>query len=503
MSVGYTAIQAQAEAQMRLRRRAAPQRAGAGTDWRAWLHAKFPSYTTAPFAKHHEDAWAWLWAIERGVRPPPYILILARGGAKSTTAELGVVGVAARKSRRYALYVSDTQVQADKHVQTVGGMMEKAGFERELNKYGSSKGWRRNQIRTSDGFKVDAIGLDTAARGFKIDEDRPDFIILDDLDGKHDTPATTQKKIEALTMTILPAMATDGAVLGVQNIIHGNGIFARLADGRADFLSDRILSGPHPAIRGLEYAYTDGGYIITSGSPVWEGQSIEACQGFIKTWGLLAFLTECQHEVNKAGQFFEQWSEARHTCAPFEIPRDWPIWGALDYGFVHNTAFGLFTRNEGTVYLIGEHVQNKWTVGQHAIAIKALCARLGVNLPTQIVAGHDVFSNRGDSQGKTIADQYADYGIVLEKADIDRINGAAAVMERLGNASAGQPPTFKAFTTCPRTIATIPAMAHDPRRPEDVLKVDSDADGNGGDDPYDCLRYGCMVAPRRTVSGDI
>jgi hypothetical protein len=56
-------------------------------------------------------------------------------------------------------------------------MMERAGFERELNKYGSSKGWRRNQIRTSDGFKVDAIGLDTAARGFKIDEDRPDFIV--------------------------------------------------------------------------------------------------------------------------------------------------------------------------------------------------------------------------------------------------------------------------------------------------------------------------------------
>ena len=202
--------------------------------------------------------------------------------------------------------------------------------------------------------------------------------------------------------------------------------------------------------------------------------------------------------VGAEGQFFEAWDDALHTCDPFPIPRDWPIWGAFDYGFVHNTAFGLFTRNEGRVYLIGEHIQNKATVAQHAGAIKALCARLSVALPTQIVAGHDVFSNRGDSQGVTIAEQYAAHGIALERADIDRINGAAALMERLGNAT--QPPTLQLFQTCHRTIAAIPAMVHDPRRPEDVLKVDSDAEGNGGDDAYDMLRYGCMVAAKPILS---
>ena len=196
--------------------------------------------------------------------------------------------------------------------------------------------------------------------------------------------------------------------------------------------------------------------------------------------------------VGAEGQFFEAWDDDKHTCDPFPIPRDWPVWGAFDYGFVHNTAFGVFTRNEGRVYLIGEHVQNKATVAQHAGAIKALCARLGVALPSQIVAGHDVFSNRGDSQGVTIAEQYAQHGIALERADIDRINGAAALMERLGNAT--QPPTLQLFQTCHRTIATVPAMVHDPRRPEDVLKVDSDAEGNGGDDAYDMLRYGVMLA---------
>ena len=194
--------------------------------------------------------------------------------------------------------------------------------------------------------------------------------------------------------------------------------------------------------------------------------------------------------VGAEGQFFEAWDEALHTCEPFAVGREWPIWGALDYGFVHNTAFGLFTRHEGTVYQIGEHVQNKWTVHQHADAIHALCARVGVSLPLQIVAGHDVFSNRGDSQGKTIAEQYKEYGIDLERADIDRINGWAAIMERLQ-----APVSLKLFTTCARTIATIPTLVHDPRRPEDVLKTDSDPEGNGGDDAGDMLRYGVMVQP--------
>jgi hypothetical protein len=32
-------------------------------------------------------------------------------------------------------------------------------------------------------------------------------------------------------------------------------------------------------------------------------------------------------------------------------------------------------------------------------------------------------------------------------------------------------------------------LQHDPHRPEDVLKVDMDDDGNGGDDAADALRY--------------
>jgi len=35
----------------------------------------------------------------------------------------------------------------------------------------------------------------------------------------------------------------------------------------------------------------------------------------------------------------------------------------------------------------------------------------------------------------------------------------------------------------------LPSLQHDPNRLEDVLKVDADEDGVGGDDAADCLRY--------------
>jgi hypothetical protein len=40
-------------------------------------------------------------------------------------------------------------------------------------------------------------------------------------------------------------------------------------------------------------------------------------------------------------------------------------------------------------------------------------------------------------------------------------------------------------------------MQHDPNRPEDVLKVDVDDDGVGGDDAADCFRY--LVATKSRV----
>lgn len=207
--------------------------------------------------------------------------------------------------------------------------------------------------------------------------------------------------------------------------------------------------------------------------------------------------------VGVEGQFFTAWDEARHVVDPFPIPEDWPIWAGFDYGYAHNTAFILLTAGDGVVYQIGEHVAHRWLIPQHADAIGALLDRLGIKRGRlrEIAAGQDCFIARGDADGLTIAERYAQHGIRLQPAQVARVTGAGELVSRLGNPEADPPlpPTLRIFRTCVRTIATIPAMPTDPNNPEDVLKTDADQEGRGGDDPYDALRYGLMA--RRRAAG--
>lgn len=290
-------------------------------DWQNWLRTLFGRWTSdrsgnpIPFAAHHHTMWEWCWKIRLGVKQEPLIAILPRGGAKSTTVELMVAAVAARRTRSYGLYICATQPQSDDHVQNVGALLESAEFakyypaaaNKRVNKYGYSSGWNRQRLRTASGFTLDSIGLDTAARGVKLEETRPDLIILDDIDGKLDTLETTEKKISLITTTFLPAGSTDSVVVGVQNLVIEDGVFARLANvdtitKKADFLQNRIMIGPLPAIEDAQVVVPTEGpragkYTIVGGTPVWEGQNLAKAQADIDEWGYTAWKTEAQQEV--------------------------------------------------------------------------------------------------------------------------------------------------------------------------------------------------------------
>jgi len=303
MSLAFLPIRAKAELELRQRLQNAQPVKDLG--WRDWLRVKFQPYITADFSTHHVELWEWEEAIQKGLRPRPFVAIWGRGGAKSTSAELIVVRVGERKARRYIWYVSSTQEKADKHVESIAAMLEASGAQRALNKYGASKGWRRERLRTSSGLTVDALGLDVGARGAKVEDQRPDMIILDDFDEIGESIQITLKKINIITKSILPAGSNDCAILVIQNLIHPESIASRLADGRADFLIDRVVSGPFPAIENLTYEQIDGRFVITGGIATWDGQNLEVCQTQIDTWGLSAFLQEAQHEVNKTGGLWD------------------------------------------------------------------------------------------------------------------------------------------------------------------------------------------------------
>lgn len=129
--------------------------------------------------------------------------------------------------------------------------------------------------------------------------------------------------------------------------------------------------------------------------------------------------------------------------------------------------------------------------------VGAQCSRLMVERPEMrprdpgdlkgFVAPVDVFSRQ--SEGTIIAAQCAGEGTTLRPASIDRVNGWAELLQRLGDGGAGIRAKLFIHRRCGGLIETLPMPRHDPSRPKDVLKVDSDKDGVGGYDAADPLLY--------------
>jgi len=206
-----------------------------------------------------------------------------------------------------------------------------------------------------------------------------------------------------------------------------------------------------------------------------------------------------------AGQYFTTLRREIHVVNDFDETRAREFFVALDYGFAHYTVALLgCTDGDGNIFVVDEHAERLWLPERHAAAIKAMLARhkigdrkLTLGDLKRFVAGADVFSRQSD--GTTIAAQYAKHGINLRVANTDRINGWAEILTRFGDIDGGIRPTLFMHQRCGRLIETLPTLQHDPNRPEDVLKVDADEDGIGGDDCADALRY--LVATKsRTVT---
>jgi hypothetical protein len=227
-----------------------------------------------------------------------------------------------------------------------------------------------------------------------------------------------------------------------------------------------------------------------------------------------------------AGQFFTNFRRDLHCVPDFDDSRAREWFAALDYGYTHYTVALLGCRAaDGNLFVVDEHAQRGWLPQRHAAAIQAMFARHHVRLDAAIeptpfpsinqraledsqlsplfdsqpstlnsqlflarfVAGADVFSRQCD--GTTIAQQYAKCGLHLRPAAIDRIQGWADILRRLGDPDHNIRPTLFIHQRCARLLECLPALQHDPARPEDILKTDVDEDGRGGDDAADCLRY--------------
>ncbi len=178
------------------------------------------------------------------------------------------------------------------------------------------------------------------------------------------------------------------------------------------------------------------------------------------------------------------------------LPDWWRYWCSYDWGYRHPGVFQAFGMNGGgQVYLLD-------TVRMHRLddeeqARKVVETMPPIALKQGAFAGHDVFAKIQAHQPghETVADVFWKQKIRLSKANIARIPGATVMRRMLtrkqSDGSYGTPRLLVCDTPGNRwAFEQWMEMQPDPTSPDDVLKVDANEDGEGGDDAYDTARHG-------------
>lgn len=184
-----------------------------------------------------------------------------------------------------------------------------------------------------------------------------------------------------------------------------------------------------------------------------------------------------------AGQVFVEFRTETHVCAPFDIPSHWTIVRGLDWGYQSPFACVWLARNpdNGRIYLYREAYETKYTDRRQARLIRDMTPDYEKIRATYADPSMWTKKNMED-QTFSSADEYRAEGVILTRADNDRIQGVRKLHELMANLADGKP-GLMVFEDCVESIRTLSELVGDPANPEDV-------DTRSDDHLYDALRYG-------------
>lgn len=203
-----------------------------------------------------------------------------------------------------------------------------------------------------------------------------------------------------------------------------------------------------------------------------------------------------------------------HVVRPFKPAHHWKHIGAFDWGFNHPFFFGYARVDEdGNIYLIDSVTGRDQQPNEIAMTLKTQLGTETIGLIERIDCGHDVWAEKRSHSDNvpTIAEQFMAQGITrLVQASIDRVQGLnnmRAYLQWQPRGVEGEPgfikqrtPRFVLFDTPTnrQVFDGLDRMVLDPKKPEDVLKVDA-VSGRGGDDAYDMTRYLLASRPLHAI----
>lgn len=182
------------------------------------------------------------------------------------------------------------------------------------------------------------------------------------------------------------------------------------------------------------------------------------------------------------GMAFPAWSEATHVSdiTSEDIPSHWPRVVGIDWGFAKPFAAVWVAKDPdtGRVIVYREAYKDGLTDQQQARLVREL--GLGESIRRHF-ADPSMWAKKSQTTITSTADIYRAEGVNLTAGDNDRLSGKRKLDRMLGNLPDGRPGLIVS-RQCPNFIRTVPLLAYDKYKPEDV-------DTNQDDHLYDALRY--------------
>lgn len=246
----------------------------------------------------------------------------------------------------------------------------------------------------------------------------------------------------------------------------------------------------------------------------------ETDENIIKAW------ISGDWDIVAGGALDDKWKKHIHVVPRFKVPRGWMLDRAFDWGSTHPFSVGWFCEANGEEITIE---------GAGLGQVRTICPAKGTIIQIAELYGGKVGTNTGCKWGAkdiakaileverelerdgwivgkvypgpadnqiaevreattdTIEKMMADKGVIWEKSDKgpgSRINGLQLVRDRLENSVRREGPGLLFMQNCVASIATIPVLPRDDKKPDDV-------DTTAEDHAYDMLRYRILKGNNR------
>lgn len=160
----------------------------------------------------------------------------------------------------------------------------------------------------------------------------------------------------------------------------------------------------------------------------------------------------------EGGFFEEDWNPRVHVIEPFKVPRDWPKFRSMDWGFKAPGTIGWFAmdpdENLYQFYEFNFRLMRDIEVAERVIDIETKFGfwdRHQKRSRLTGVADTQLWEERGDS-GRSKASTFAAMGVYWQPADKASImRNAERITERLRDYDKDRPPGFMLFSNCQKT----------------------------------------------------